>query len=108
MLLLAVAGPDEYDILGIATVAGNVPLHLTERNARLVCELAGCSDVPVFAGSDKTMVRELVTADRTSSPQRPFGARIFRNAPDQGQHDAVRHDSCHQSKEPVGFGPKPE
>jgi purine nucleosidase len=63
MLLLALACPDEFDILGITTVAGNVPLHLTERNARLVCELAGRTDVPVFAGSDKPMVRELVTAE---------------------------------------------
>lgn len=63
MLLLALACPEEFDILGITTVAGNVPLNLTERNARLMCELAGRSDVPVFAGSDKPMVRELVTAE---------------------------------------------
>ena len=63
MLLLAMACPEEFDILGITTVAGNVPLNLTERNARLMCELAGRSDVPVFAGSSKPMVRELVTAE---------------------------------------------
>ena len=63
MLLLALACPEEFDILGITTVAGNVPLNLTERNARLMCELAGRSDVPVFAGNDKPMVRELVTAE---------------------------------------------
>jgi purine nucleosidase len=63
MLLLALACPEEFDILGITTVAGNVPLNLTERNARLMCELAGRPDVPVFAGSDKPMVRELVTAE---------------------------------------------
>lgn len=63
MLLLALACPDEFDILGITTVAGNVPLKLTQRNARLMCELAGRSDIPVFAGSSKPMVRELVTAE---------------------------------------------
>ena len=63
MLLLAMACPEEFDILGITTVAGNVPLNLTERNARLMCELAGRSDVPVFAGSSKPIVRELVTAE---------------------------------------------
>ena len=63
MLLLALACPDEFDILGVTTVAGNVPLKLTQRNARLMCELAGRSDIPVFAGSSKPMVRELVTAE---------------------------------------------
>ena len=63
MLLLAMACPEELDILGITTVAGNVPLNLTERNARLMCELAGRFDVPVFAGSSKPLMRELVTAE---------------------------------------------
>lgn len=34
-LLLAMSSPDELEILGITTVAGNVPLALTEINARL-------------------------------------------------------------------------
>lgn len=63
MLLLALACPDEFEILGITTVAGNVPLALTQRNARLMCELAGVSDIPVFAGCEKPMVRDLVTAE---------------------------------------------
>ena len=53
MLLLALACPDEFDILGITTVAGNVPLDLTQRNARIMCELAGNTDVPVFAGESR-------------------------------------------------------
>ena len=64
MLLLALACPDELDILGITTVAGNVPLKLTERNARLICELAGRSDIPVFAGAEQPMQRQLVTAEQ--------------------------------------------
>ena len=63
MLLLALACPDEFDILGITTVAGNVPLALTQRNARIICELAGRRDVPVFAGCDKPMRHELITAE---------------------------------------------
>ena len=63
MLLLALACPDEFDILGITTVAGNVPLDLTQRNARIMCELAGRTDVPVFAGCDKPMRHELITAE---------------------------------------------
>lgn len=62
-LLLAMSSPDELDLLGITAVAGNVPLHLTERNARQMRDIAGRHDVPVFAGCDKPMVRDLVTAE---------------------------------------------
>ena len=63
MLLLAFASPEELDILGVTTVAGNVPLALTERNARLMCELGRRADVKVFAGCSRPMVRQLVTAE---------------------------------------------
>ncbi len=62
-ILLALASPEEIEVLGITAVAGNVPLALTERNARIVCELAGRPDTPVFAGCDAPMKRKLVTAE---------------------------------------------
>ena len=63
MLLLALASPQALDIRAITTVAGNVPLALTQRNARIMCDLAGRTDVPVFAGCPRPMVRELITAE---------------------------------------------
>lgn len=39
-ILLALASP-ELEVVGITAVAGNVPLVLTEKNARKICELAG-------------------------------------------------------------------
>lgn len=62
-ILLALGSPDEIEVLGITAVAGNVPLSLTESNARRVCELAGRPDVKVFAGCDRPMGRPLVTAE---------------------------------------------
>lgn len=62
-ILLALASPEEIDVLGITAVAGNVPLALTEKNARIVCELAGKPDTLVFAGCDAPMKRKLVTAE---------------------------------------------
>jgi purine nucleosidase len=62
-ILLALGSPEEIDVLGITAVAGNVPLSLTESNARRVCELAGRPDVKVFAGCDRPMGRPLVTAE---------------------------------------------
>lgn len=62
-ILLALASPEEIEVLGITAVAGNVPLPLTQRNARIVCELAGRTDVPVYAGCDAPLERPLVTAE---------------------------------------------
>ncbi|MEW2911551.1 nucleoside hydrolase [Leisingera sp. JC11] len=62
-ILLALASPEELDLLGITCVAGNVPLELTGKNARIVCEAAGRTDVPVFAGSKAPLSRHLITAE---------------------------------------------
>lgn len=62
-ILLALASPEDVTVLGITAVAGNVPLPLTQKNARIICELAGRPDVPVYAGCDRPMQRKLVTAE---------------------------------------------
>ena len=61
-ILLAFASP-EFDILGITAVAGNVPLALTEINARKICELAGRPETKVFSGAVRPLLRSLVTAE---------------------------------------------
>ena len=62
-ILLALASPEEIDVLGITAVAGNVPLDFTKNNALTVCELAQKPEVKVFAGCDTPMKRPLVTAE---------------------------------------------
>lgn len=61
-ILLALACK-ELEVLGVTAVAGNVPLELTERNARIVCALAGRADIPVHAGAAGPLTRPLVTAE---------------------------------------------
>lgn len=61
-ILLALASP-ELEVLGITAVAGNVPLPLTLRNARAICELAGRPDIPVYAGCNAPLEGRLVTAE---------------------------------------------
>ncbi len=61
-ILLAFASP-ELEVLGLTAVAGNVPLALTETNARKICELAGRPQTPVFAGAARPLLRPLVTAE---------------------------------------------
>lgn len=61
-ILLALASP-ELEVLGLTAVAGNVPLPLTQKNARKICELAGRPGIKVFAGASRPLVRDLVTAE---------------------------------------------
>ena len=60
-ILLALASP-ELEVLGLTTVAGNVPLALTTRNAQLIVGLSG-QTVPIVAGRDRPLNRQLVTAE---------------------------------------------
>ena len=76
-LFLAMSSPDELDILGITTVAGNVPLALTQRNARMMCDIAGRADIPVFAGCDQPMVRHAITAEYIHGNTGIDGVAVF-------------------------------
>ncbi|MGP0071864.1 MAG: nucleoside hydrolase [Bryobacteraceae bacterium] len=61
--LTALASPDELEVLAITTVAGNVPVHLTSKNARKALELSRTVDTPVYAGASAPLLRPLVTAE---------------------------------------------
>ncbi len=86
-ILMALASPEEIDILGIVAVAGNVPLSYTERNARRIVELSGRTDVPVFAGCPRPMMRKLVTAEHVHGRTGLDGADLPEpSMPLQGKH----------------------
>jgi purine nucleosidase len=61
-ILLALASP-ELEVIGITAVAGNVPLQLTQTNARKICELGGFPETKVYAGADRPLFNKLVTAE---------------------------------------------
>ena len=56
-ILLAVASP-ELDLQAVTTVSGNQTLDKTTNNALRVLELAGRTDIPVYAGADAPFVRK--------------------------------------------------
>lgn len=86
-LFLALASPDELDVLGITTVAGNVPLELTQHNARQMCDIAGRSDVPVYAGCSEPMTRPLRTAEMIHGKTGIDGIEVFEpKTPLQSKH----------------------
>ena len=60
-LLLALASP-EIELLGVTTTYGNQTLEKTTANALRVLELAGRADVPVAAGAERPLTRELAVA----------------------------------------------
>ena len=60
-LLLALASP-EVELLGVTTVHGNQTLEKTTANALRVLDLVGRTDIPVAAGADRPLERELVVA----------------------------------------------
>ncbi|MGD9480053.1 nucleoside hydrolase [Shinella sp. G-2] len=85
-IMLALGSP-ELDILGITTVAGNVPLSRTSTNARIILEFCARPEVKVFAGADKPVARPLVTAEHVHGktgldgpdlhePQMPLQAQL--------------------------------
>ena len=61
--LVALASPDELEVLGVTTVAGNVPVNLTSKNARKALELAKQTHTPVWAGASAPLLRPLITAE---------------------------------------------
>lgn len=76
-LFMAMSSPEELEIIGITTVAGNVPISLTSRNARIICEIAARPDIPVFAGSSQPMKRKLVTAEHVHGKTGMNGIDIY-------------------------------
>jgi purine nucleosidase len=93
-IALFLAFGSNLPILGITTVAGNVPLALTFSNARKLCALAGRwrslpkeSHTPVFAGCPRPMMRPLATAEEVHGATGLQGATLPEpNVAKQTQH----------------------
>ena len=60
--IMLAAAHDSIDILGITCVAGNSTLINTKDNALKICSLIGRTDIPIYAGAEKPLKYELVTA----------------------------------------------
>ncbi|MEM1427974.1 MAG: nucleoside hydrolase [Pseudomonadota bacterium] len=101
-ILLALASRDEIEVLAITAVAGNVPLPLTARNARVVCELAGEKSVPVHAGCDRPLARDLVTAEHVHGKTGLDGADLPDPVTDLAASHAVDAIIHHVRREPPG------
>ncbi|VAV93915.1 Inosine-uridine preferring nucleoside hydrolase [hydrothermal vent metagenome] len=105
-IMLALASP-ELNVLAVTAVAGNVPLHRTEMNARMVVESSGRPDIPVYAGAVRPLLRELVTAEYVHGPTGIDGADLPEPTIPLAEGHAVqaiiRH--VHDSPDPVTICP---
>lgn len=73
---MALASPDDFELLAVTVVAGNVPLDLTVTNTLALVELASRNDVPVYRGSVRPMVKDLTTAEYVHGPTGLDGADL--------------------------------
>ena len=88
-LLLALASPEELNVMAITTVAGNVRLDKTSRNARLAREWAGREDVPVYAGAPRPLVRTPIYAENVHGQEGLPGVPVHEPAKGLEQANAV-------------------
>ena len=85
-LFLAFAAP-ELELLAVTTVGGNVPGAKTQRNARIMRQIAGREEVPVFGGAERPLKRP------------PAGAGAFHGAEGLGDLEPLEPTGI------VGDGP---
>ena len=105
-LMIACGSPD-LDLLAVTTVAGNVPLEKTTRNALRVLSLVGRTEVPVAAGASEPLHRPLRTAEDIHGESGLDGPQIPEAgfAPDERDAVSLIADTLRLSPEPVTLVP---
>lgn len=76
MLMMALSAP-QLDVRAITAVSGNVPLHLTSRNARMMRQIMDRPEIPVFAGCPGPILRTPVTAEEFHGETGIHGIDVF-------------------------------
>jgi len=77
-LMMALSPGSGLDIRAITVVAGNTTLAKCERNARLITEICGRDDIPIFAGCDAPLVYPLATAEEVHGTEGLSGIEIYK------------------------------
>lgn len=67
-ILMILGAPETFDVLGMVATAGNIDLGYTTANCLKLLELAGRTEIPVYAGCPRPMMRDLVTAEHVHGP----------------------------------------
>lgn len=91
-LIMALSPASGLDIRAITVVAGNTSVEKCQRNARMIAEICGRDDIPVFAGCDRPLKYPLATAEEVHGVEGLDGLEIFEpDLPLQDEHavDAI-------------------
>ena len=91
-ILFALGASDRLHLDALTAVAGNVPLPLTSKNARIICDWAGREDMPVYAGCEMPLLHTLVTAEEVHGRNGLDGVELHEpRTPLQSRHavDAI-------------------
>ncbi len=89
-ILLALASP-EIELVAITTVAGNQTLDKTTANALRMLELAGRTDIPVYAGAAAPILRERDVAAHVHGESGLDGPELPPPAASARDQHAVEH-----------------
>jgi len=105
-IMLACGAPD-LDLLAVTTVAGNVPLEKTTRNALRVLSLISHTGVPVAAGASSPLHRPLRTAEDIHGESGLEGPEIPDASFAAGERGATAliADTLREAREPVTLVP---
>jgi pyrimidine-specific ribonucleoside hydrolase len=105
--IMLACGAPELDLLAVTTVAGNVPLEKTTRNALRVLSLIGHTDVPVAAGASSPLRRPLHTAENIHGESGLDGPEIPAPSfePDERGATELMADTLREAREPVTLIP---
>jgi pyrimidine-specific ribonucleoside hydrolase len=105
-IMLACGAPD-LELLAVTTVAGNVPLEKTTRNALRILSLIGRPEVPVAAGASSPLYRRLHTAEKIHGESGLDGPEIPDSffAPDERGAVELIADTLRTAPEPVTLVP---
>ena len=107
-LLIAMAFPESFNILGISTVGGNVSLERVTKNALKICELAGRQDIPVYAGCGRPLVKPSIRTEEGIHGETGLGGShlpepILKAQTQHGVDFII--DTIHKTSEPVTLVP---
>ncbi len=98
-LLLAARWP-ACRLAAVTAVYGNTTIDFARRNARLVLDRAGRTDVMVLAGADRPLKRALITARETHGPEGLGDHAVGAPEPVAAGSSALR-DALRAAREPV-------
>ncbi len=78
------------EVLGVTTVAGNAPLSLTTKNARVILDLCGASHMQLHSGASRPLVAEPIHAAYIHGESGMDGANFAEPSRPADSSDAVQ------------------